>query len=161
MKICPRSSQLTALREGWLEDEDAQEYRAHLEECEVCQRAYRELEMVAEMLSDLSEPVEPPPGGYEELLRTTLLMRDRIIPMPAPRDRSWRIGAAIAAAILLIGITALSVLDSRTSSTSAVTELTGEDALLEDLIEEHALASDTIGFSDSASLMVLASRERR
>jgi anti-sigma factor RsiW len=160
MKICPQSARFTALREGWLEEEEARQLHEHLAECDVCNRTFRELEMIAGLLAAESGPVKPPPGGYEELLRTTLLMRDRISPMPARTPSRWRRGAAIAAAVLLIGITAISVLDSRNGSTSSLADITGEDAALQDLIEEHALASSTIGFSDGASLMVMASRDR-
>jgi len=158
MRICPDSARLTALREGWLEEGEIQSLREHIEECEACRRMLADLYAVVDILSHETDPVEPPPGGYEELLRATLLMRDRIIPVPAQRAPHWLWRAAAAAALILAALTTFSLIDPRFPSTPTMAE---EEDIPDFLIEEHALATEALPFNEGASVILIAQRERR
>ncbi len=161
MRICPDSARLTALQEGWLEEGEAQKMREHIEGCEPCRRMLADLDAVADILSPEADPVEPPPGGYEELFRATLLMRDRIVPIPVQRAPRWLWRSAAAAALILATLTTFSIIDSRSPSTPTVAEMAEEEFIPDFLIEEHALATEALPFNDGASVVVMVQRERR
>lgn len=161
MKICPESARLTALREGWLGEEDAKRLRNHLAVCPDCRAVQADLESILDSICcDLGE-VEPPPGGYEALLEATLKMRDRIVPFPVPAKNRWRRAGVVAAAVLVVGVTAITLLAPRTPSTPVTAEAVEEGDFPDFLIEEHARASDLVPFSDGTTLIVLANRGRR
>lgn len=161
MNICPETARLTALREGWLDDEDARRLREHLEVCPDCRAARDDLDAILEAIDACRVEVEPPPGGYEALLAATLKMRDRIIPLPAPVRFAWRRVVLAAAAVLLLSVTSLTLLDSRSPSTMMVNEAVEEAGVPEYLYEAHARASDLVPFSEGTTLLVLANRDKR
>ena len=76
MKICPEPARLTSLREGWLESDEAGEVQEHLSHCEVCRGIMADLDEIVELLTSHAASIDPPPGGYRELLNAALLMRD-------------------------------------------------------------------------------------
>lgn len=161
MKICPETARLTAFREGWLEADEEEQLLEHLEECEMCRHALSDLDALVELIREESGPVDPPPGGYDELLRATMLMRDRIVPLRIRSKSRWLKRAAVAAALLLVTITGITMLDTRTPSDSAVTESTEEGDIPDFLVEEHALATDSVPFSNGGSLIILVQERRR
>ncbi len=161
MKICPETARLTALREGWLDDEDARSLRDHLEVCPECHAARDELEAILEAIDTGRVEVEPPPGGYEALLAATLKMRDRIIPLPAPVRSGWRRTILTAAAVLLMSVTALTLFDARSPSMPVMDEVVENQDLPDYMLEEHARASDLVPFSDGTTLLVMANRDKR
>ncbi|MFC1629288.1 hypothetical protein ACFL3H_09295 [Gemmatimonadota bacterium] len=161
MKICPETARLTALREGWLGKEDARRLWNHLEVCQSCRAAQADLELILEFItSDLHE-IEPPPGGYEALLQATLKMHDQIAPLPVPARSRWRVAVLAAAAVVLVAVTSMALLDSRTLSTPVTAETVEEGDIPDWLLEEHARASDLLPFSDGSTLMILANRGKR
>lgn len=161
MKICPESAKLTSLREGWLDDDAAAKLRIHIEECETCRRILADLDEVVELLSEHAGRVGPPPGGYEELIKAALLMRDRTAPLPvkgAPRGM-WRVVAA--AAGVMLAVTVFSIIDFGSAPAPRVAEITEEEEIPDFYLEEHALATETLPFSDGASTVMMVSREKR
>jgi len=161
MKICPETSRLTALREGWLDDEDARRLREHLETCPSCRAAGDDLEALLDMIDAVGGEVEPPPGGYDALLTATLKMRDRILPIPAPARPRWYRAAVAVAAIMLISVTAFTLLDPRSPDLPVTVAVDESEDIPGYLLEEHARASDLVPFSDSSTLMVLANQGKR
>ncbi len=161
MNIHPERERLTALREGWLEEDEARQLRAHISGCTACRSVMAELETVVEIIRDQAGNVVPPPGGYDALLEATLAMCDRVTPLPAP-PRRFRFGPAIAAAaVLIITLTAIFLLDHGAPAPSSVTASAEEVDLPDFLLEEHALASDTVPFSTGVTLVVSARSGRR
>ncbi len=161
MKICPETARLTALREGWLGEEDARRLRSHLEVCSICRAAQTDLESILDSICrDLGE-VEPPPGGYEALLEATLKMRDQIVPLPVPARSRWRVAVLAAAAVVVVTVSSISILNSDTPSTPVTVETVEEGDIPDWLMEEHARASDLLPFSDGATLIILANQGKR
>ncbi|MFC1530454.1 hypothetical protein ACFL6R_07050 [Gemmatimonadota bacterium] len=161
MTICPETARLTALREGWLDDEDARSLRVHLEVCPGCRAARDDLDAVLEAIDTSQADVEPPPGGYEALLAATLKMRDRIIPIPAPVRLDWRRIVLAVSAVMLVSVTSLTLLNSRSPSTLVTEEVAENQDLPDYILEEHARASDLVPFSDGSTLLLLAKQEKR
>ena len=160
MNICPESAKLTALREGWLDADEAARLQGHVDECERCRQVLDDLDEVVGMLADHAGAVDPPPGGYEELMKAALLMRDRIVPLPAgetPR-RMWPIVAAAVAAML--AVTTFSIVDPGSRPTRDAAEIALEADIPDFFEEEHALATETLPFSDGASTVLMVSREK-
>ncbi|MFC1499708.1 hypothetical protein ACFL6T_01670 [Candidatus Zixiibacteriota bacterium] len=161
MKICPETARLTALREGWLGQEDTRRLQRHLEVCSSCRAAQSDLESIINSItSDLHE-TEPPPGGYEALLEATLKMRDQIVPLPVPAHRRWRVAILAAAAVMVIAVSSISILNSDAPSTPVAAETVEEGDIPDWLLEEHARASDLLPFSDGSTLILLANRGKR
>jgi hypothetical protein len=161
MKICPETARLTALREGWLDQEDTRRLREHLEVCPTCRSARVDLDALLEVIEELPRGVEPPPGGWDALLEATVKMRDRIIPLPAPSRSRWRRMSIAAAAALLIAGSAITLLPDRTPPPTVTAESAVENEFPESLLEEHARASDLVPFSDGTTLLILANSGRR
>jgi len=161
MKICPESAKLTALREGWLEEDEAARLRGHIAECRACRLVLDGLDEVVELLSGQVDPVEPPPGGYEELMKAALLMRDRTAPLPVRSTPRWMWSMVTAAAVIMMAVTAFSIIDSGSPPPQSVAEMSEEDDIPDFFIEEHALATETLPFSDGASAVVMVRRGRR
>jgi hypothetical protein len=159
MKICPETARLTALREGWLDSEDARRLREHLEGCPLCRAAGADLDALLEVIDDFPSGVEPPPGGWDALLEATLKMCDRIEPLPVPSRSRWRRLAVAVAAILIAAVTAITLFDT-TPPPTVTAEAGGEDEFTEALLEEHARASDLVPFSDGTTLLFLANSRR-
>ncbi len=158
MTICPETARLTALREGWLDDEDARQLRGHLEVCPGCRAARDDLETLLEAIDTSPVEVEPPPGGYEALLAATLKMRDRIIPIPAPVRLDWRRIVLAVSAILLVSVTSLTLLNSRSPLMTVTDEVVEDQDLPDYMFEAHARVSDLVPFSDGTTLLILANQ---
>ncbi|MFC1559261.1 zf-HC2 domain-containing protein [Gemmatimonadota bacterium] len=161
MKICPETARLTALREGWLGEEDAKRLRSHLDVCPSCRAAQSDLESILDFIAIDLHDVEPPPGGYEALMDATLKMRDQIVPLQVPAHSRWRIAVIAAAAVLVIAVSSISVLDSGSRAIPVNAEIVEEGDIPDWLIEEHARVSDLLPFSDGSTLMILANQEKR
>jgi anti-sigma factor ChrR (cupin superfamily) len=67
MNDCPMSSKLTALREGWLEPEEAEDLRRHTAACARCRETAKRLEEAVRLLRHDADPVAPPRKGWEAL----------------------------------------------------------------------------------------------
>jgi hypothetical protein len=123
-----------------------------------------ELDAVVELLGRESGPSEEPPGGYAALLRSTLAMWERM-PVPVRRFNGWFRRVAAVAAVVMLVAAALLVSDQAqrgvVGSDMVAESSTESGDLLDQLIEEHALATDQVPFSDGAYLAVMAQRDRR
>ena len=161
MTICPETARLTALREGWLNDEDARSLRVHLDVCPGCRAARDDLDVILGAIDTCQVEVEPPPGGYEALLAATLKMRDRIIPIPAPVRADWHRRVIAVAAVLLVTVTSLTLFDARSPSMPMTDEIVEDQDFPEYMLEEHARASDLVPFSDGTTLLILANQGKR
>ena len=159
MKKCPNASRLTALREGWLDPHDVKSLLAHIDGCRECHHTMAELDAVVGLLAHEAGPVEQPPGGWEALHRSVLARRDQL-PPPEPRFSRWMRRAVAAAAMLLLLLTAVLVRDHAMRPPEVTVSEVAESAdWLDSLIEEHALASDRIPFSDGTYMILLTQRE--
>jgi len=161
MKICPETARLTALREGWLGEEDTRRLQSHLDVCPGCRAAQTDLESILDFITNDLHELEPPPGGYEALMNATLKMRDQIVPLQVPARSRWRVAVFAAAAILVIAVSSISIFDSDTPSTPITAEIVEEGDIPDWLIEEHARASNLLPFSDGSTLMILANQGKR
>lgn len=160
MKICPEPARLTALREGWLESDEARDVQEHLSHCEVCRGIMADLDEVVELLASHAASIDPPPGGYRELLNAALLMREKIEPLPVRSAPRWMWQAVAAAAMIMIALTAYTILDSPAIERT-ITGLTAEDETVPDwLVEEHALATETLPFSDGPAAVLMVSKKQ-
>ncbi len=158
MNICPEPARLTALREGWLESGEAEELQEHLSHCGVCRSIMADLDEVVELLAGHAASVDPPPGGYRELLNAALLMREKSEPVSVQSIPRWMWQTVAAAAMIMIALTAYTILDSPVIERS-VTGLTAEEETVPDwLVEEHALATETLPFSDGPAAVLMVSK---
>ncbi len=154
MKTCPNSARLTALREGWLQPEEVDALREHIRGCPACRRTEADLEEVAAVMARAAGPVEPPPGGYEALLRSTLALRD-LVPAATRRVRWWfHRAAAVAAVLALVASAVLLSLGGAGNGTPGVD--LSENDLIDFLMQEHAQAAEQIPFSEGDYAAILA-----
>ena len=158
MKICPEPARLTSLREGWLESDEAGEVQEHLSHCEVCRGIMADLDEIVELLTSHAASIDPPPGGYRELLNAALLMREKSELLPVRSTPRWMWQAVAAAATIMIALTGYTILDSPAIE-QPVTDLTSEEEAVPDwLVEEHALATETLPFSDGPAAVLMVSK---
>ncbi len=159
MNDCPMSSKLTALREGWLEPEEAEDLRRHTAACARCRETAKRLEEAVRLLRHDADPVAPPRMGWEALLEAA---RDERVTLafPARRMRTWGIRAAGVAAVLILTIGSIVLLRGGDQTVPPAASGPPPDDL-ELLLEDHALASDQVPFSDGAYMTVLATSEGR
>lgn len=159
MNDCPMSSKLTALREGWLEPEEAEDLRRHTAACARCRDTAKRLDEAVRLLRHDADPVAPPQAGWEALLEAA---REEcsILDLPVRRMRTWGIRAAGVAAVLVLTLGGILMLrgGDRTAPPAAAAPPPDD---LELLLEDHALASDQVPFSDGAYMTVLATAEAR
>ncbi len=156
MNDCPMSSRLTALREGWLESEEAEALRHHVQACGLCRSVLDRLEEAVHLLAREAVPVDPPSAGYETLLEETLRARDHV-PLPARPARIWFLRTAAVAAVLMLVVGSWLLLHQSGPASGVPVAVTAPAPDDLDLFEEdHALASDRIPFSGGAYLTVLA-----
>jgi anti-sigma factor RsiW len=149
------TSRLTALMEGWLEPGDAAALREHVEGCPECLRTLTRLESAVDLLSREAGPVEPPRRGYEALLEAALHERDGL-PRPDPvRTHRWRRFVA-AAAVVLLAVSAALLADFGGGPAEEVNVEAVDPDLLDELIQEHALATGQLPFSDGAYMSLMA-----
>ncbi len=159
MKICPEPARLTSLREGWLESDEAGEVQEHLSHCEVCRNIMAALDEIVELLASHAASIDPPPGGYRELLNAALLMREKSEPLPVRSTPRWMWRTVAAAAIIMIALTGYTILNSPAIE-QPVTDLTEEEETIPDwLLEEHALATETLPFSDGLAAVLTVSKK--
>lgn len=154
MKRCPKSTKLTALMEGWLDPAEADALRAHVETCASCRRTLEELETSVSLLVRKAGVVEPPARGYEALLDSALAVRD-LAPMPSRTSSVWFRRIAALAAVVLLAISAALLVEVGKPNGVTSTEMAGVD-ILEELIQEHALATSQIPFSDGSYMELMA-----
>jgi anti-sigma factor RsiW len=155
MKRCPKSTNLTALMEGWLDPGEAEALRAHVETCASCRGTLEELETSVSLLAREAGLVEPPARGYEALLDSALAVRD-LAPMPPRTGSVWFRRVAAVAAVVLLAISAALLVE--VGKPNGVTSAdTTEVDVLEELIQEHALATGQIPFSDGSYMELMAS----
>jgi hypothetical protein len=159
MSICPESARLTALREGWLDADEAERLRGHVEGCDECRRLMSDLGEIVSVLSGQSGDVEPPPGGFEELMKTTLLLRDITAPLPVRSAPRWMWRTVAAAAAVVLAISAYTVIDVISPASPNVEEVTQEDEIPDFYLEEHALAAETLPFSSGKSTVIMVDRK--
>jgi anti-sigma factor RsiW len=149
------TSRLTALMEGWLDPADAAALREHVEGCPECLRTLTRLEAAVDLLAREAGPVEPPRRGYEALLEASLQERDRL---PAPDSvrmhRLRRFVAAAAVVLLAVSAALLADLGGRPAEETAVEAV--DPDLLDELIQEHALATGQLPFSDGSYMSLMA-----
>jgi len=148
MTDCPKASQITALMEGWLEANEARELRAHMATCTLCQRTLAELEAAVALLAREAGPVDPPAGGYEALLESAIAARDDVL-LPDPRRALWVRRVAAVAAVAILAVSAVLLVELSTPSPIPPAEMAEPD-ILEELIQEHALATSHMPFSDGS-----------
>ena len=158
MKICPEPAKLTSLREGWLESDEAEEVQDHLSHCVVCRSIMTDLDEVVELLASNTVSIDPPPGGYTELLSAALLMRERAEPLPVRSTPRWMWQAVAAAAMIMIVLTGYTIIYSPAIE-QPVIDLTVEEETVPDwLVEEHALATETLPFGDGPAAVLMVSK---
>jgi hypothetical protein len=159
MNDCPMSSRLTALREGWLESEEAEALRHHVQTCGFCRSVLDRLEDAVHLLAREAVPVDPPASGYETLLEASLRARDRL-PLSARPARVWLVRTAAAAAVLMLTVGSWLLMRKSGPAPGAPAAVTAPAPDDLDLFQEdHALASDRIPFSGGAYMAVLAQSE--
>jgi len=154
MKTCPNSARLTALREGWLQPEEADALREHIRGCPACQQTEADLDEVAGVLARAAGPAEAPPGGYEALLRSTLALRD-LIPAAGRKVSWWLQRAAAVAAVVALVASAVLLSDMGNGGGAPAVELS-ENELIEFLMQEHAQAAEQIPFGEGDYAAILA-----
>jgi anti-sigma factor RsiW len=154
MSDCPKSSALTALMEGWLEPEDADRLRDHVETCSVCRQILADLETAVSLIARESGPVEPPTEGYEALLEAALAERDRM-PVSTFKRHPWMRRAVAAAAVLLLAASAALVASSSGNRGGEVAREAVDPDILE-LMQEHEYASGQLPFSDGSYMALMA-----
>lgn len=159
MKECPKSGALTALMEGWLDPEEARQLRAHAAACTRCRRTLSDLEAAVSLLAREAGPVDPPPRGYEALLESAIAVRDTL-PLPGHGRSLWFRRAAAVAAVAVLAISAALLVEFRTPTSPPPAE-TAEGDILEELIQEHALATSRNPFSDGAFMWLVAQSPRK
>jgi anti-sigma factor RsiW len=158
MKICPEPSRLTAFREGWLEGDEARELQEHLSHCEMCREIMAGLDEIVELLASHAASIEPPPGGYGELLNAALLMQEKSEPLQVRSAPRWMWQTVAAAAMIMIALTAYTILDSTGTELPMADTAVEEDVVPDWLVEEHALATETLPFSDGPAAVLMASK---
>jgi anti-sigma-K factor RskA len=108
-----RHIDVAAYAAGLLDRREADEFEAHLADCETCRREHRELESLGAVLALMPEALPEPPPGLEAL---TLLAVERAAVQPAPRPRrrtrlTWR--PAVAFSLACVAAVALGVATMR------------------------------------------------